>query len=63
MPEIIETVELTREEQDVIIAISKRVGCDRDGDILSFFVKEDEGISSLIPRRSMTIPSFEPPRK
>lgn len=33
---------LTAQEMKVILQIARRCGCDRDGDIISFFVKEDE---------------------
>lgn len=34
-------MELTREEKDVIFKIARAAGCDRDGDILTFVVRED----------------------
>lgn len=45
-----EKVELTKEETDVLLAIAKRTAIDRDGDILRFFIKEDEDIVQLLWR-------------
>ena len=41
-------IELTKDEMAMINAIGKKEGCDRDGDILSFFVKEDEEYARVL---------------
>lgn len=41
-------VQLTPEELDVILRIADRVGKDRDGDILRFFVKSDANLTSIM---------------
>jgi len=41
---------LTEHEKKVILDVATRKGCDRDGDILSFFVKEDESVVEVVNR-------------
>ena len=43
-------IELTKDEMAIINTIGKKEGCDRDGDILSFFVKEDEDYARVLSR-------------
>ena len=40
--------DLTKREIEVILKIAKRVGKDRDGDILHFYVQEDQNIATVL---------------
>jgi hypothetical protein len=41
-------IELTEQEKTVILNIAKRKGCDRDGDVIQFIVKEDMNIVEVV---------------
>lgn len=43
-----ESKEMSNQEAEVILTIASRNGCGRDGDIINFFVKEDEGIVKVM---------------
>lgn len=38
---------LTKEEKEILLKIATRIGCDKDGDILLFFVRLNENIVEL----------------
>jgi len=42
--------ELTEQERKLILEIANQNGCDRDGDIISFFVKEDQNVVTIVNR-------------
>jgi hypothetical protein len=50
-----DNIKLTEQEKTVIVEIAKRKGCDRDGDIISFFVKEDENLARVIKNDEISI--------